>query len=521
MRAWGACWRRKNDQVRKRPAPPTCDCYRYSIELGHDICYRALRTRDVRFDGRFFTGVTSTGVYCRPICPARTPKPENCVFFVCAAAAEDAGFRACRRCRPDTAPGTPAWRGTSSTVSRALRLIGDGALDEAGVEALAERLGVGDRYLRRLFQEHLGASPQAIATTRRVHFAKHLIEHTELPMSQVALTAGFRNVRRFNAAVRKCFDRTPTEIRKRAPGSRGGRGPLTVLLPVKQPFDWDDMLGWMTSRLTPGVEQIAGRTYRRSIELSGDVGVIEVSPSRRTEASLSLSVAGELAPHLAAIAGRVRRQFDLDTDAPAIAEQLGRDPLLAQVAAEMPGTRVPGCWDRFELAVRAIVGQQVTVVGATRLFGRIVKRFGRPLPRAAEGGPTHLFPQPHELMDADVASIGMPKARANTIRRLARAVADGDDVLALAPDLDTAVRRLRALPGIGDWTAQYIAMRGLSEPDAFPAGDLGLRKAVRGCEDKLPTPVQVRRRAEAWQPWRAYAAMMLWRQGTAAQGEQQ
>ena len=442
------------------------------------------------------------------------------MFFVCAAGAEDAGFRACRRCRPDTAPGTPAWRGTSSTVSRALRLIADGALDDAGVEALADRLGVGDRYLRRLFHEHLGASPQAIATTRRVHFAKHLIEHTELPMSQVALTSGFRNVRRFNAAVRKCFDRTPTEIRKRAPGTREVGGPLTVLLPVREPFDWADMLAWMTPRLTPNVEQVVGRTYRRSVDLSGDVGVIEVGPTPAAKASLTLSVPGDLALHLVAIAGRVRRLFDLDTDASAIAEQLGRDPLLRPAAQAMPGTRVPGCWDRFELAVRAIVGQQVTVVGATRLFGRIVTRFGRPLPRAVEGGPTQLFPHPQDLADADVASIGMPKARANTIRGLARAVAEGDGVLDLAPDLDTAIQRLRALPGIGDWTAQYIAMRGMSEPDAFPAGDLGLRKAVRGRADTLPTAAQVRRRAEGWQPWRAYAAMMLWRQASAAQGQQ-
>lgn len=451
-------------------------------------------------------------MYCRPVCPARIPKRENCVFFVCAAAAEDAGFRACRRCRPDTAPGTPAWRGTSSTVSRALRLIADGALDEAGVDALAGRLGVGDRYLRRLFQEHLGASPQAIATTRRVHFAKHLIEHTELPMSQVALTSGFHNVRRFNAAVRKCFDRTPSEIRKRAPGSRDAGGPLTVLLPLKQPFDWDDMLAWMTPRLAPNVEQIDGRIYRRSVEIAGETGVIEVRPSAAGQPSLCLRVAGELAPHLVAIASRVRRLFDLDTDAPAIAEQLGRDPLLAKAATAMPGTRVPGCWDRFELAVRAIVGQQVTVVGATRLFGRIVTRFGRELPGALTPGPSHLFPRPHELADADVASIGMPKARANTIRGLARAVADGEDVLTLAPDLDTAVRRLQALPGIGDWTAQYIAMRALSEPDAFPSGDLGLRKAVRTRDDALPSAAQVRQRAEDWRPWRAYAAMMLWRQ---------
>ncbi len=435
------------------------------------------------------------------------------MFFVCAAAAEEAGFRACRRCRPDTAPGTPAWRGTSATVSRALRLIADGALNEAGVETLAARLGVGERYLRRLFHEHVGASPLAIASTARVHFAKHLIEHTQLPMSQVALTAGFRTVRRFNAAVRKSFDRTPTQIRERAPGSYDVGGSLRVLLPVREPFDWDDMLAWATPRITPKVEQITGQIYRRTVECAGDTGTIEVGPSTAPQTSLLLSVDGNLAPHLCAIAGRVRRMFDLDTDASLISAQLGRDPLLAEAAARMPGTRVPGCWDRFELAVRAIVGQQVTVVGATALFGRIVTRFGRVLPGASVGGPTHLFPRPQDLADADVASIGMPTARANTIRGLARAVAEGADVLELAPDLDTAVARLKALAGIGDWTAHYIAMRGLSEPDAFPAGDLGLRKAVREHADALPTTAQVLQRAEAWRPWRSYAAMMLWCHG--------
>ncbi len=426
------------------------------------------------------------------------------MFFPCAAGAEEAGFRPCRRCRPESAPGTPAWRGAPSTVSRALRLIGEGALDEQGVEALADRLGVGDRHLRRLFHEHLGASPLAIANTRRVHFAKHLLEQTKLPMSQVAVTAGFRNVRRFNAAVRKCFDRTPSQIRSRvARGPRSG-GMLSLALPFRAPLDWDGLLGWFTPRLAPGVEVIEGRVYRRSIELAGVAGVIEVHPPAPGRTSLELRVPGDAAPHLAEIAARVRRIFDLEADVLSIAEQLGTDPLLSGVA------RVPGCWDRFELAVRTIVGQQVTVVGATRLFGRIVTRFGRPLPEPRDAGPTHLFPGPETLADADIAAVGIPRARANTIRGLAQAVADGEPVLELAADLDTAVSRLRTLPGIGDWTAQYIAMRALREPDAFPAGDLGLRKAVRRREEGLPTPAQVRRGAEAWRPWRAYAAMMLW-----------
>ncbi len=495
------------------------------MEVDHDVCYRALRTRDARFDGRFFTGVTSTGVYCRPVCPARTPLAANCTFYACAAAAEEAGFRPCRRCRPETAPGTPAWRGTSASVSRALRLIEEGALDEAGVGTLAARLGLGDRHLRRLFVEHLGASPLAVAHTRRVHFAMRMIEDTTLPMIQVALASGYRNVRRFNAAVRGCFDRTPSEIRRRAhiAGRPAGGGTVTLRLSYREPFDWNGLLAWMAPRAIPGVELIEGRTYRRSVELDGFAGMIELEPAPRGGPSLLLRAPVEATSCLARLADRVRVLCDLGADPAEIADQLRTDPRLASAARAHAGVRVPGCWDRFELAVRAVVGQQVSVAGATTLIGRLVERFGRPLrdertqvhrrhPEAAAAGPPdRIFPRPSDLVAADIASVGMPAARAETIRTLARAVSEGEPILDLAPDLNTAVARLTALPGIGDWTAQYVAMRALREPDAFPAGDLGLRKALAGEDGVLPTTAALRRRAEAWRPWRAYAAMLLWR----------
>jgi AraC family transcriptional regulator, regulatory protein of adaptative response / DNA-3-methyladenine glycosylase II len=487
------------------------------MELDHDICYRALLARDPRFDGRFFTGVTSTGIYCRPVCPAMTPKPENCVFYACAAAAEESGFRACQRCRPESAPGTPAWRGTSVTVDRALRLIGEGALDEAGVEALSARLGVGDRHLRRLFAEQLGASPLSIAQTRRVHLAKQLIETTGLPMIQVAQSAGFPNVRRFNAAVRRSFDRTPTAIRNGATTSKPGarNGTITLRLAYRAPMAWDGLLEFFRPRLIPGVETVTGACYRRSVEIDDFTGVVAVEQAPGSANALLLTAPVAAAAHLGSITARLRSVFDLDADPAAVCEDLGRDPRLKELLVRFPGVRVPGAWDRFEVSIRAILGQQVTVAGASRLAGRLVERFGRPLPEGddATNQPIRLFPRRSDLAALDVtdiAAVGMPAARAATILELARAVRDEPSVLELAQDLNEAVARLTALPGIGDWTAHYIAMRALGEPDAFPAGDLGLRKAMAEGET-LPTVIQLRKQAEAWRPWRAYAALLLWR----------
>jgi len=492
--------------------------------LDHNACYRALKARDHRFDGKFFTGVTSTGVYCRPVCPAIAPKAKNCTFFVCAAAAEEAGFRPCMRCRPETAPGTPAWRGTSATVSRGMQLIEEGALDDGTVEDLAERLGVGDRHLRRLFVEHLGAPPLSIAQTRRAHFAKRLIVDTRLPMTRIAFAAGYRNVRRFNAEVQRVFHRSPREMRTlgQKKKSRSEEPTITLRQSFRAPLDWDALLAFLGPRAIPGVESVQNGVYRRTVGEDDFTGVIEVSrASTQRNHHLLISVPVAATPHLGRLAARVRALFDLSADPAVIADQLATDAQLKRLVRAHPGLRVPGAWNRFETAVRAILGQHVTVAGATRLAGKLVRSFGRQIEGAVGGEDpiadgsgaasalTHIFPRPADLADADIASIGMPKARAETIRSMAKAVCDGRPILETAPNLETALGRLIALPGCGDWTAQYIAMRALREPDAFPAGDLGLRKALAKNET-LPTASAVRKRAESWRPWRAYAALWLW-----------
>jgi AraC family transcriptional regulator of adaptative response / DNA-3-methyladenine glycosylase II len=481
------------------------------MELDHDRCYRALRTRDARFDGRFFTGVRSTGIYCRPICPAPTPKPENCLFLPCAAAATELGFRPCLRCRPEASPGTPAWLGTSTTVSRALRLIADGALDDGGVGALAERLGVGERQLRRLFLRHLGASPVAVAQTRRLLFAKKLIDETGLSMAQVGLSAGFSSIRRFNDAIRKTYGVAPRELRRRSGQRRGGGDAcdLTLKLAYRPPFDWPAIASFLAARAIPGVESVSPAAYRRTVRSGGGEGLLEVSPDPHAH-QLIARIRLEHAANIQGIAERVRRIFDLGADPEVIAADLARTPSLREAARASPGVRVPGAWDGFELAVRAILGQQVSVKGATTLSGRLAARFGEPARLAAEEGElTSLFPTPEALADGDLAAIGLPRARADAISALARAVADGELDFDAPRDLDEAVAELTALPGIGEWTAHYIAMRARCEPDAFPATDLGLRRAL-GTKGRPASVAALRRAAEDWRPWRAYAAMLLW-----------
>ena len=472
-------------------------------------CYEAVLSRDRRFDGRFFAGVVTTGVYCRPICPVRPAKPENVRWFACAAAAEAAGFRPCRRCRPETAPGTPAWTGTAAVVSRALRLIAAGALDDGGVDGLADRLGVGTRQLRRLFAEHLGASPARVARARRVHFARTLIAETDLPMAEVAFAAGFGSVREFNHALRTTWRRSPSELRR----TRGARGPLAdgadlvVRLPYRSPLDWPGLLGFLAPRATPGVETVADGVYRRTIAIGDAPGTIEVRAASG-EPHLLMRVRLPRPERLLRVVERARRLFDLDADPALIATHLARSRALAPLIVRRPGLRVPGAWDGFELAVRAILGQQVTVRGATTLAGRLVAEFGTPLPRA-EDGLTHRFPEPARLADADLALIGLPRARAATIRALAAAIACGELTLDGSRDLGDAVSRLVAIPGIGTWTAHYVAMRALGEPDAFPAADLGLRRALGHGGARLAS-ARVAELAEAWRPWRAYAALHLW-----------
>jgi AraC family transcriptional regulator of adaptative response / DNA-3-methyladenine glycosylase II len=479
------------------------------MDLDHAACYRALAARDPRFDGRFLVGVTSTGIYCRPICPARTPRPENARFFASAAAAQQAGFRPCLRCRPETSPDLAVWHGTANTVTRALALIERGALDDAGIEALAERLGLGGRQLRRLFQRHLGASPIAVAQTRRVLLAKQLIHDTPLPMGEVALAAGFGSVRRFNETFQRLFARPPAALRRRRRGSDAAEA-VSLTLAYRPPYDWEAILAYLAARAMPGVEAVASGRYHRSIALGEGRGVVSVAPAARDRLSITLRFPDLTA--LPTIIARLRRVFDLAADPAAIAQHLRSDPALARLVEARPGLRVPGAWDGFELAVRAILGQQITVTAATKLAGKLVRAFGEALPPGltADPGLTHVFPTPARLAAADIAALGMPAARARSLGALAAAVAADPRLFGPRQSLEAAVERLRALPGIGEWTAQYIAMRELREPDAFPAADIGLARAMADGEGTRPTPAALLARAERWRPWRAYAAVHLW-----------
>jgi AraC family transcriptional regulator, regulatory protein of adaptative response / DNA-3-methyladenine glycosylase II len=487
------------------------------MDLDVDACYRAFSTRDARFDGRLFGGVRTTGIYCRPICPARMPKRENMTFYPSAAAAQEAGLRPCLRCRPETAPEFAAWRGTSNSVSRALALIDAGALDEGGIDRLAERLGVGARQLRRLFRQHVGASPVSVAQTRRVLLATQLIHGTRLPMADVALASGFGSIRRFNEIFQRLFGRPPGALR-RVPGGDvppGQRGEVIVLLGYRPPYDWPAMVSFLRTRAIPGVEVVSRECYARTIEIDGAHGIVSVEPAPGNALRVAIRFARLSA--LPTIISRVRRVFDLAADPEAINAQLAQDHLLASLVAARPGLRVPGAWDGFELAVRAVLGQQITVPAAVRLAEKLVAQYGVPLPRGLETeGLTHVFPRPEVLASANLTTLGMPRMRAASLVALASAVVADPGVFGAGRSLADCVTHLRALPGVGEWTAQYIAMRELREPDAFPAGDIGLRRALTDAAGKRPTSRALLARAEAWRPWRAYAAQHLWASGLPA-----
>lgn len=455
------------------------------LPLDRVICDRARKSRDARFDGRFFIAVTSTGIYCRPICPARSPKDANVRYYPTAAAAEAAGFRPCLRCRPEASPGTPAWLGTSSVVTRALRLIGDGALDREGVDRLADRLGVTSRHLRRLFLQHLGASPVELALTRRVQSAKKLLDETRLPLTQVAIAAGFGSLRRFNSEIRRTYSRTPTQLRRLSRNPTDEVDCYSFRLAYRPPYHWDALIAFLAARAIPGVERIDCSSYRRSITLAGVAGSIAVSPIADADALL-LEVRVPDSRPLLGLVERVKRMFDVAADPAVIGAQLSGDRLLARSCLTHAGIRVPGAWDPFELSVRAVLGQQVSVAAATTIAGRVASRWGV---------------GPDALAAAPLEEAGIIAARANTIRTLARAVSEGR----LTFDGPATLEALRGIRGIGEWTAQYIAMRALNDPDAFPSGDLVLRRAAGNCPAR-----ELDARAEAWRPWRAYAAMLLW-----------
>jgi AraC family transcriptional regulator of adaptative response / DNA-3-methyladenine glycosylase II len=475
-----------------------------NMNLDWQVCSRARLSRDARFDGKFFIGVRGSRVYCRPICPAPTAKEKNVRYFPTAAAAAEAGFRPCLRCRPECSPGTPAWSGTSNTVSRALRLIAESGLEEGGVEGLAERLGVGARHLRRLFLKHLGATPSAVAHTRRLHFAKKLIDETVLPMSQVAIASGFGCVRRFNAAIRATYCRTPTQIRRLArPAATRQENQYLFQLRFRPPYHWQGMLDFFARRAVPGVESVEQGVYRRSICLHGEPGYFEVSLHERGEA-LAVRIQFGDPCALFFIIERIRAMFDLSADWTDIARTLRSDPPLAQFVQSAPGLRVPGSWDGFELTVRAILGQQVSVASARAVAGRVVAQSGPSFSGAANL--TRLFPTPEILAEADLTTAGVTSGRAQTIQALARAVCEKRIKFEGVVESESFLARLREISGIGKWTAQYIAMRALGETDAFPAGDAALLRALN-----VASPQELEQRSAAWRPWRAYATMYLWK----------
>ena len=469
-----------------------------------------MRTRDARFDGRFFTAVTSTGIFCRTICPAVTPREDNCIFYPSAAAAMDAGYRPCLRCRPETAPNSPAWNGVSATVSRALKLIHEGALDESSVDHLANRLGVGERHLRRLFLDHLGAPPKSVAQTRRLLFAKKLITETQLPLTEIALASGFQSIRRFNDAFLKSYKRPPRDLRRETKQQKKhpDQAEVKLQLSYRPPYDWQQMLSFFRARTIGGLEWVDDTSYARAISLAGQTGLFRISHAKkghRLNVEFHFPDLTQLQPAIA----KIRRQFDLDADCTHITAKLSNDPDLAPMIERFPGLHVPGNWDLFELSVRAVLGQQISVAAAATFARRIVEKFGQPLANSPIEEITHAFPNPAILANSDLTSVGLTSRRAETLNNLARVFEEGKLDLEQADSLDEIEEKLCALKGIGPWTAHYIALRALKEPDAFPESDLGLLRALEK-DGVRPTPEELRERAESWRPWRAYAAQLLW-----------
>ena len=474
----------------------------------HHVCEQARLSRDARFDGLFFTAVTSTRIYCRPVCPAPSPKSSNVRYYANAAAAEADGFRPCLRCRPELAPGNPAWHPGEHVVARALKLIDAGALAEDSLEGLATRVGVGTRQLRRLFVEHLGAPPLSVHTTRRLLFAKQLRTETALPVTEVALASGFGSLRRFNAAFAQANRIAPRELRRQPRAATGNA--LVLRLGYRPPYDFDGVLDFLRTRALPGIEQVDAHTYARVFGPADTPGWLRLSAWPEGEHALRLELHCPQPARLLPLVTRLRRMFDLDAEPRAIAATLGAGGVLAPLVRKRPGLRLPGGWDGFEIAVRAVLGQQVSVAAARTLAARIVERWGEPLAVPALPGLARLFPTPERLVDADLREIGVISARAETIRGIARALLDGRADFRAEQSLQEFVARWTALPGIGEWTASYMAMRALSHPDAFPAADLILRRAAAGDGGELSTRA-LSAMAEAWRPWRAYAVMHLWR----------
>ncbi len=482
-------------------------CHGVAVVFDSERLWQVLERGDPRFDGWVFCGVKTTGIYCRPSCPARTPKRENVRFFASAAAAQSAGFRACKRCRPDATPGSPDWDLRADLVGRAMRLIADGVVDREGVGGLASRLGYTERHVHRQLVAVVGAGPLALARAQRAQTARVLLETTTVPVAAVAFAAGFRSVRQFNATVQEVFATTPSDLRSRA--RRGARpqddGALSLRLPYRSPLDAEGLISFLSLRVVPGIEEVIDGAYRRSLRLPHATGIVELRPvDDFIHARYWL---GDLRD-LAAAVQRSRALLDLDSDPQGVAEALGEDPLLGALVREAPGRRVAGHVDGHELALRAVLGQQVSLGGASTLAGRLVASCGEPLERPL-GGVTHLFPSAQTLTEADPATFAMPQGRRRALLALAGALANGELALDAGARREETRDQLLALPGIGPWTAEYIAMRALRDPDAFLSGDLGVRHALQALgHDGRPAATE--RLAERWRPYRAYAVQHLW-----------
>jgi AraC family transcriptional regulator, regulatory protein of adaptative response / DNA-3-methyladenine glycosylase II len=468
---------------------------------------RARISRDPRFDGKFFIAVKTTGIYCRPICPSRTSRSCNVCYYATAAAAAEAGFRPCLRCRPEAAPGTPAWLGTSAVVRRALRLIDEGILDSASVDDLANKLGLGSRHLRRLFLQHVGASPISFAQTRRLQFAKRLLDETNLPITEIALAAGFGSLRRFNTAFRQTYGRAPREIRKHlgSETASDAGGEVILKLAFRPPYDWNQVRDFLAAHAIPGVERVDEHEYSRTLRAGNGSSIICVRPLEGEDA-LELRVGGAVPATLFQISLSARRVFDTSADPARTTLAFRSDPLLGPFVTRRPGLRIPGEWDPFECTVCAVLGQNVTIATGRTLAARIVDRAGQRIEKLGRGL-TSLFPTPAALAKADLNGLGLAKTRVATLQELARAVIQGK--LDFNASTECVLAALSKLPDIGPSTAEYVALRALGEPDAFPATDSDLCR-IAGVANRPLSALELEARAEAWRPWRGYAAMHLW-----------
>ena len=490
------------------PTAPSTDPRRAAGLIGFDIraLHRARLSRDPRFDGRFYIAVTTTGIYCRPICPSPTSRREHVVYYATVAAAAAAGFRPCRRCRPEAAPGSPAWPGTSAVVRRALRLIGEGALDHGSVEQLSELVGIGARHLHRLFVQHVGASPIAVAQTRRLHFAKRLLDDSALPITEIALASGFGSVRRFNSAFRLTFDCAPRDVRRQPRSARSGAtvDEVVLRLAYRPPYDWRHALHVLAARAIPGVETVTTQGYARTVVTAGGPTIVRVWPVESAHA-LYFSVHGAGLSDLLWLSSTARRVFDLAADPAAIIHAFKSDQMLAPLVRRRPGVRIVGVWDPFECAVSAIVTGHSPEARTRSILGRLVALAGQPVAEPTTDL-THLFPTPSAVASCSLDGIGVSSRCRATLRALAQAVVEGR--LNLGGPVETITEQLAALSGVDAALDQHVALYGLGEPDAFPI-DAAMSTAVIGTRAGIRSRKALELRAERWRPWRGYAAAHL------------